>query len=264
MHVAEREKLILDLVRKRGFISFRDLDRSFDASPATLRRDLQRLEDLGALKRVRGGARAGADNQPAQSELRGIPFHENIGRNRAAKAAIGKAAAALCRAGEAIIIDGGSTTLQMCPHLENLNLQVLTNSLHIVNALLPQPGTRISLPAGAVFREQNIILDADDDAGAPSYRGDKMFLGAAAVDRHGLMQLDVILLQAERQLIDCAQQLILLVDSSKFDGPSGFVVCPLSDVDIIITDAGLKPEHRSMIEDAGVDLILADAVAEPR
>lgn len=261
MHATERETHILELVRRRGFISFRELDLSFDASPATLRRDLQRLEEVGAITRVRGGARA-VETPMNGAELRGIPFHDNISRNRAVKAAIGEAAAALCRPGEAVIIDGGSTTLQMCPHLEPLKLQVLTNSLHIVNALLPQPQTRITLPSGNVFREQNIILDAADEAGAVAYRGDKMFLGAAAIDRHGLMQLDVILLQAERRLIDCANQLIVLVDSSKFDGPSGFVVCPLSDVDTVITDAGIRDEHRAMIEEAGVQLIVTDVLPD--
>lgn len=260
MHAAEREKAILELVKRRGFISFRELDRTFDESPATLRRDLQRLEEQGAITRVRGGARADVEAASTGPELRGIPFHDNIGRNRAAKAAIGEAAAGLCRHGEAVIIDGGSTTLQMCPHLAPLKLQVLTNSLHIVNALLPQPDTRISVPSGNLFREQNIILDPGAEPGAVAYRGDKMFLGAASVGLQGLMQLDVILMQAERRLIDCAQQLILLVDSSKFDAPSGFVVCPLADIDTVITDAGIKDEHRAMFEDAGVQLIVVDVL----
>lgn len=262
MHAAEREKLILEMVRKRGFVSFKELDRKLDASPATLRRDLERLESIGAIARVRGGAKATQDGGANHPELRGVPFHENITRNRAAKQAIAEAAAQLCRPGEAIIIDGGSTTLQMCPHLADLNLQVLTNSLHIVSALLPQPKTRISLPAGTVFREQNIVLDPYEGEGAGRYRGSKMFLGAAAVGPHGLMQLDSLLLQAERRLIDSAEQLVVLVDSSKFDGPAGYVVCSLKDIDILITDAGIKKDQRKMLEEAGVQLIVVDALPE--
>jgi DeoR family ulaG and ulaABCDEF operon transcriptional repressor len=262
MHATEREKLILELVRKRGFVSFKELDRKLDASPATLRRDLDRLEGIGAIARVRGGAKATQEGASNATELRGVPFHENITRNRVAKQAIGEAAAALCRPGEAIIIDGGSTTLQMCPHLSELNLQVLTNSLHIVSALLPQPKTRISLPAGTVFREQNIVLDPYEGDGSARYRGSKMFLGAASVGPHGLMQLDSLLLQAERRLMECADQLVVLVDSSKFDGPAGYVVCPLTDIDILRTDAGVKKEHRKMLEDAGVRTVIVDAHPE--
>lgn len=256
MHAAEREKLILDLVRERGFISFRELDKRISASPATLRRDLERLEGEARIVRVHGGARSvtEANDEP---QLTGVPFHENIGKNADAKAAIGAAAARLCRIGEAIIIDGGSTTLQMCPHLDGLDLQVLTNSLHIVSALLPQARTRISVPGGVLFREQNIILSPYDSDGTGHYRASKMFLGAAAVGRHGVMQADVLLLQAERRLMDRADELVLLVDSSKFDASAGHVLCGLDAVDILVTDGGLAPASRQLIEDAGVQLIIA-------
>ena len=141
MHAAEREALILEALSPTGFVSYRDLESLLDASPATIRRDLSRLEDIGRLTRVHGGAKLaegsdGARSQPA-FQLNGTPFNQSITLNLAAKSAIGRAAAELCQPGEGVMIDGGTTTLQMCPHLAGLNLQVLTNSLHIVNALLP-------------------------------------------------------------------------------------------------------------------------------
>jgi DeoR family ulaG and ulaABCDEF operon transcriptional repressor len=259
MHAAEREQAILDLLRDRDFISFSELDRRLEASQATLRRDLGRLEADGRIVRVRGGARLAqpASRTDDQPHLRGIPFHENIALHRAEKEAIGRAAAALCMPGESIIIDGGSTTLQMCPHLAPLGLQVLTNSLHIASALLPQPNTRISLPAGSVFREQNIVLSPFEDDGAARYRASKMFLGAASIGRHGLMQTDVILVQAERRLLARADKTVVLVDSSKFDAPAGHVVCDLEEVDIVVTDRGLRPADAEMLKRAGVEVIVA-------
>jgi DeoR family ulaG and ulaABCDEF operon transcriptional repressor len=257
MHAAEREQAILDLLRDRDFISFSELDRRLEASQATLRRDLGRLEAGGRIVRVRGGARLAHPVTRAEdsSHLRGIPFHENIARHRAEKEAIGKAAAALCTPGESIIIDGGSTTLQMCPHLAPLGLQVLTNSLHIVSALLPQPNTRISLPAGSVFREQNIVLSPFEDDGAARYRASKMFLGAASIGRHGLMQTDVILVQAERRLLARADKTIVLADSSKFDAPAGHAVCDLEEIDIIVTNKRLAPSNADMLIKAGIEII---------
>jgi DeoR family ulaG and ulaABCDEF operon transcriptional repressor len=259
MHATERERLILELMRPRGFASYQEFIANLDASPATIRRDLERMAQEGQLVRVRGGAKlpsqAGAGAVPM---LSGVPFHENIAHHRKEKAAIGRAAAALCAPGEAVMIDGGSTTLQMCPHLEGLNLQVLTNSLHIVDALLPQPGTRVLVPAGSVFREQNIILSAAGEESMPRFHAPKLFMGAAAVGPHGIMQADVVLVAAERRLIDRAEQIVLLVDSSKFRGPSGNVVCGLEEIDVVVTDAGVTKDERRIVENAGAQLIIAD------
>lgn len=261
MHAAERERMILDSLGERGFVSFRDLEGRVAASPATIRRDLDRLEEAGIITRVRGGAKragqAGSTATAPEEGLSGIPFHENIGRNRAAKEAIGRAAARLCVAGEGVMIDGGSTTLQMCPHLDGLALQVLTNSLHIVSALLPQPTTRILVPAGQVFREQNIVLSAGGDDGMPRFHAPKLFMGAAAIGPAGLMQADVILVAAERRLIERADEIIVLVDSSKFSGSSGNVVCALDEIDVVVTDLEIDPRYTAMMEAAGIRVLIA-------
>lgn len=254
MHANERESVILKRLQMTGFLSFRDLDLLLAASPATLRRDLDRLEEQGKLKRVRGGAQLVVAEHIS---LSGVPFYENVGRNHPQKQAIGRAAAALCRQGEAVIIDGGSTTLQMCPHIESLGLHVLTNSLHIVSALQHQPGTRISVPAGAVFREQNIILSPYDDDGMSGFHASKLFMGAAAVGPRGPMLADALLIHAERRLLERANEVVLLVDSSKFERTGGHVLCDLSAIDMIVSDEGLAQEHHDMIVAADVRLIIA-------
>jgi DeoR family transcriptional regulator, ulaG and ulaABCDEF operon transcriptional repressor len=259
MHSSEREDIILGLIAAKGFVSFRELEGKIDGSPATIRRDLERLAAEGRLIRVRGGAKGagetGADALDQNLHLAGVPFHENIGLNRAAKAAIGEAAAALCQPGEGVMIDGGSTTLQMCPHLAGLNLQVLTNSLHIVSALINQTGTRVLVPSGAVFPEQSIILSVFGEDGMPRFHAPKLFMGAASIGPQGLMQADIVLVAAERRLIDRADEIIVLADSSKFDAPSGNVVCGLEEIDTVITDAAISTEARTMLEAAGIRVI---------
>jgi DeoR family ulaG and ulaABCDEF operon transcriptional repressor len=259
MHSAERDKLILETLDQRGFISFQDLEKHLTASAATIRRDLQRLDDAGLVSRVRGGVkRAGNSPETTGRTLSGVPFHENIHRNRPQKEAIGRAAAKLCSVGEGVMIDGGSTTLQMCPHLAGLNLQVLTNSLHIVNALLAQSGTRVLVPGGQVFPEQNIILSAGGDDGMPRFHAPRLFLGAASLGPAGLMQADIILVAGERRFIDRADEIIVMVDSSKFDGPSGHVVCHLDEIDTVITDSGIPPARIAMLEKAGARVVIAE------
>ena len=258
MHAAQRDAEITRLLNSQGFISFKQLCGRLEASSATIRRDLERLDAEGLIERVRGGARLRNGAKPVPSDrLVGAPFEENKTRFAEEKAAIGRAAAKLCERGEAIIIDGGTTTFQMCSHLEGLNLQVLTNSLHIVGELLPQPGARVSVPGGAVFREQNIILSPFEDDGINRYHATKLFMGAAAIGPRGLMQADVVLIQAEQKLMDKADQLIVLADSSKFRGSATFLVCGLDEIDIVITDAGLREADLDLLNAHEVEVIIA-------
>jgi DeoR family ulaG and ulaABCDEF operon transcriptional repressor len=256
MHAAERQQRIMESLRPTGFVSYRDLEVLLDASPATIRRDLSHLEAAGQIVRVHGGATLPDQVEDARPRLLGTPFDQSITQNLAAKKAIGKAAAALCAPGEGVMIDGGTTTLQMCPHLNGLGLQVLTNSLHIVNALLPQEGTRILLPSGAVFREQNIILAPAGEESMPRFHAPRLFMGAAAVGPHGPMQADPVLVAAERRLIDRAEEVILLVDSSKFAARSGTIVCGLDEIDTIITDGAISPDMFASMQDAGINILL--------
>jgi DeoR family transcriptional regulator, ulaG and ulaABCDEF operon transcriptional repressor len=253
MHAERREQTIMSMIEKGGFVSSRELDQCRIASAATVRRDLERLANAGRIVRVHGGAKM-PDSESAG--LSGVPFRENVRKNAAAKAEIGRAAAALCSAGESIIIDGGTTTLQMCPHLGGLELQVVTNSLHIVTALSRQPKTRIYMPAGALFREQNILLSPFEDDGTAHYKATKMFIGAAGVSPAGLLQTDVILLQAERRLMARASSVVLMVDSSKFKSQVGQALCALDDIDTVITDDGITPKDARMIKKAGVKLLV--------
>lgn len=259
MHRTEREGKILEALSASGFASYKAIEALLGASPATIRRDLSRLESRGAITRVHGGAKLVSPEdtrRDAEPHLLGTPFHQAITQNLAQKQAIGRAAAGLCTPGEGIMIDGGSTTLQMCPHLDGMGLQVLTNSLHIVMALLPQTDTRILVPSGSVFREQNIILAPAGEDSMPRFHAPKLFMGAAAVGPQGVMQQDVILVAAERRLVDRAEEVILLVDSSKFVSSSGAIVCGLDEVDVLVTDPGIPDEVAARLRDADVELIV--------
>lgn len=256
MHATERDGEILRLLQSQGFVSFKQLCQRLEASSATIRRDLDRLETQGAIARVRGGARLAAGHAAAE-RLVGAPFELNRHKHAAEKAAIGRAAAALCAPGEAVIIDGGTTTFQMCSHLAALELQVLTNSLHIVGELLPQSGTRISVPGGGIFREQNIILSPFEDDGANRYHAAKLFMGAAAVGPRGLMQADVVLIQAEQKLMSKADQLIVLADSSKFRASASFQVCDLGEIDAVVTDWGVTNDELEMLRAHQIEVIVA-------
>jgi DeoR family ulaG and ulaABCDEF operon transcriptional repressor len=82
-------------------------------------------------------------------------------------------------------------------------------------------------------------------------------MGAAAVGTRGLMQADVVLIQAEQKLMDKADELIVLADSSKLRMSASFVVCPLNEIDMLITDAGARPQEIEMLKGQGIKVVIA-------
>lgn len=253
MHASERERIIMAELGRQPFIGVAELVAATKASEATVRRDLKRLADSGRVNRVRGGVEM-RPRPTAVGHLQGTPFQRNLEENIAAKRAIAARAAALIAPGEPVIIDGGTTTFQMCPHLMTRDAQVLTNSLPIADQLIRNAACRLLMPAGEIFREQNIVLSPFDEDGIAHYAASKMFMGAAAITAAGLHQADSVLIRAERKLIDRARELIVLVDSSKFDRVASLILCPLERISRLITDEGISELHAAMLRDAGVAL----------
>ena len=181
--------------------------------------------------------------------------------NIAQKQAIARAAVALCEDGEPIIINGGTTTFQMVHPLATRRLQVFTNSFPIAEHLLKHSKNTILLPGGAIYREQNIILSPFDNDVSKNFYARRMFMGAQGVGPLGLMEADPLLIQAEQKLIGQAEELVLLVDSTKFRNRSSLVLCPLKRVHTLITDEGISDRDAAMLEAADINLIVAPVAA---
>ncbi len=237
-------------------VTIGELTSLLTASEATVRRDLSRMEHEGQLRRVRGGAEAAS---PGKSKpLVGQPrFESSRAVNSERKRFIAERAAALCQSSETIIIGAGSTAFAMAEIIADLELQVLTNSFPIGSFLFKHGQCRVILPGGELYREQGIILSPFDDDSFKNYFVSKLFLGAQAVGPQGLMQSDPTLVRAEQQLIDQCEKLIVLVDSSKFKQRASLILCPLGQIDILITDAGIDAESLKVLRDAGVEVLVA-------
>jgi DeoR family ulaG and ulaABCDEF operon transcriptional repressor len=259
LHEAERHRVILAAVQSRPVATVADLVELTGTSEATVRRDIAAMHVKGRLRRVRGGAEA--VNPPSQSALMGRPYSVNETINAGLKRAIAKEAVALCADGEPIIVNGGTTTFQMVFPLVDRRLQVFTNSFPIAEHLLRHSKNTVIVPGGTVYREQNIILSPFENDLSRNFYARKMFMGAQGVGPHGVMEADPLLIQAEQKLIGQADELIVMVDSSKFRARSSLILCPLERVDTVITDRGILEEDRQMLEAAGVRLIVADAGA---
>lgn len=259
MHEIERHRIILGEVTDRPVVTVAQLVELTGASEATIRRDIGALHVAGRLRRVRGGAEA--LRPPQTVGIAGRPFSVNEGVNVDKKRAIARAAVELCEDGESIIINGGTTTFQMVHHLARRRMQILTNSFPIAEHLLRNSKNTITLPGGAIYREQNIILSPFDNDVTRNFFAQRMFMGAQGVSPIGVMEGDPLLIQAEQKLINQAEELVLLVDSSKFGSRSSLILCPLERVHTVITDDEVSTRDAKLVEQAGIRLIVARRLA---
>ena len=262
MHETERHRIILSVVQDRPVATVVDLVSLTGASEATVRRDIATLHVQKRLRRVRGGAEA--ITPPQFVGLAGRPFSVNETINAAQKRAIARAAVALCEDGEPIIINGGTTTFQMVHPLSARRMQVFTNSFPIAEHLLKHSKNTLLLSGGAIYREQNIILSPFDNDVTRNFYARRMFMGAQGLGPLGLMEADPLLVQAEQKLIGQADELVVLVDSSKFRNRSSLILCPLSRIHVVITDDGITDREANMLEAAEIKLIVVPVAGSDR
>jgi DeoR family ulaG and ulaABCDEF operon transcriptional repressor len=257
---AERHRLIIKLLRERSVASVGDLVELLDASEATVRRDINALAEAGQIRRIRGGAEALTPRHEAH--LVGVPFALNRGLGAAPKRAIARAAAALVTDGSSIIINGGTTTHALVEFLADKQLDILTNSLPIVNALLATSRSRVVLPGGTVFREQNIVLSPYDQDTTEHFWGEQLFMGCYGINRFGLMEADPLIVQAQQKLLKRADKLIVMADARKLRQRSSMVVVGLDRVTTLITDDGATDEEIALFSERGIQVIRAPVLPE--
>ncbi len=262
MHESERHRIILSAVQERPVATVADLVTLTGASEATVRRDIATMHVQKKLRRVRGGAESIAP--PNFVGINARPFSMDEGIRIAEKRAIARAAVDLCDDGSPIIINGGTTTFQMVHPLTAKRLQVFTNSFPIAEHLLKHSKNTVLLPAGAIYREQNIILSPFDNDGSSHFWARRMFMGCRGLGPLGLMEGDPLLIQAEQKLIGQADELVVLADSTKFAKRSSMLLCPLARIHTVITDEGISDRDASMLEAADVRLIVAQVGASDR
>ena len=257
MHERERRQIILDAVRTKPVVTVRELVAATDVSPATLRRDLAKLDEMGQIRRVHGGVEA--KEQGFRPHLATRAFDANQALHVERKRAIAQTAANLCDDGESIIINAGTTTYQMVDFLRHRRLQILTNSLPIASELLVSSENRIVLPGGEIYREQGIILSPFDQDAIQHYSATKMFMSCFAVSPLGIIEGDPLIARAEAKLLSRAERLIVIADSSKFEPRGSMAVCPLSRVHTLITDDAAPSSALDPVRQAGVNVVIVHA-----
>ncbi|WP_296038653.1 DeoR/GlpR family DNA-binding transcription regulator [uncultured Agrobacterium sp.] len=259
MYESERHRIILSAIQEKPVVTVQDIAELTDASEATIRRDIASLHVQGKLRRVRGGAEA--VHPPQLGNLAARPFRVSESVNIDKKRTIARKAVDLCEEGDAIIINGGTTTFQMVHYMSARRLQVMTNSFAIAEHLVKHSKCNVSVPGGAIYRDQSLILSPFENDAIRNFYARRIFIGAQGVGSLGIMESDAMVIQSEQKLMRQAEELIVMVDSSKFRKRSSLILTPLDTVSTIITDEDISDEAARMVEAAGVTLVIAGTAA---
>jgi DeoR/GlpR family transcriptional regulator of sugar metabolism len=249
--VAERRKRVLDLVHRKGVIALEDIAREIEVSQSTLRRDLNYWHEQGVLKRTHGGAIYLGDSS-------GLPaLEDRLGRQTAEKRAIARAAAGRIRNGDAILLDGGTTTLEVARLLVGRPLQIVTNSLPIANLFASDRETDLIMLGGYVYPKTGVALGPMTVHSMHDVHVQQAILSCGGITEKGLFNSNLLLVETERQMLRCANEVVVVADHTKIGRQALAFLCELSAIDTLIVDTAVDEEQRRLVEEGGVRLLTA-------
>lgn len=254
MKPSERQDEIVRLVHRSGEISVDDLAERLNVSRETVRRDLSNLDAVGRLRKFHGGARVRAQtNSEPQAEG---PFALRLADNAATKRKIAYTAASLLSPGDAVFIDTGTTTLMLAEALVDLpSLVVITNSCRIAATVAANPDHRIFLIGGAYGADAGQSLGHLAVEQIRKFRARHAFLTVGAIDENCVMDFDAQETEIAQTMIERAEIITVLADSSKFGKCGIFEVAPWSRIDRLVTDQPLPLRLENALHGENVEIV---------
>jgi DeoR/GlpR family transcriptional regulator of sugar metabolism len=157
-----------------------------------------------------------------------------------------------------VLIDGGTTTFYLAQELLGQPLQLVTNSLPIANLFLNDDNVELILTGGLMYPRYGVLLGPTAENILSTIHTKTLFLSVAGIHNGGLYNQNLLLVQSERRMMEQAQEVVLLADSSKFGQQALARLGELSEIDTVVTDSGISNEHRRAVEGAGCQLIVAE------
>lgn len=250
----ERRGRLLELVRQRGFASLPDLAQELQVSPSTVRRDLDYLEETGTAKRTHGGVfyTGPSPKLPHFEQRQQVQLEK--------KRQIAAAAAQLVEETDTILMDGGSTTYELARLLVGRTIQVVTNSLPVATLFLSGGGQDLVLIGGYVHQRTGVCLGPYANGMLADLNVRRAFLSVAGISERGCFNSNLLLVETERAMMQAADEVIVLVDSTKFGHQSLARLCGLSEIHTFVVDDQIPPSWRERLMSAGAQVIVASAV----
>ncbi len=250
--ITERHQLILNKLKETGFVNVTELSKEFDVSAVTIRKDLKLLEELNLLYKSHGSATM---HNPYVAD-RNVNEKEKIMTDQ--KRLIAIKAASMVNNFENIILASGTTINELARQLKLVqNVTVISASLIASQVLTSYSGVEVIQLGGVVRRSSSSVVGPMAEKMLEGYSVNKLFLGVDGIDpEYGLTTTNALEASLNKYMIECAQQIIVLADSSKLNRKGFGKICPTERVDIIITDAEADVAIVKILEDKGVEVIL--------
>ncbi len=249
MLTAERRRSIMQTLQREGKVYASELSKLLHVSEDTIRRDLRELAAAGELQRVHGGA---LPRLPAS-------FIERQQQAPGAKAAIAQAAARLIRRDQIIILDGGTTPLQVAQHLPpDLRATVITHSPPVALALAEHPTVEVILIGGKLYKHELVAVGAATVQAFRHIRADLCFLGIGSMHPEvGISTFDLDEASVKRAMIASAAEVVALTPAEKLDTVAPYIVGPLSDLTHLVTERSVSNEVLAPYRALGITIVRA-------
>jgi DeoR/GlpR family transcriptional regulator of sugar metabolism len=251
MLTEERRQLILERLRSDGKVVAAELSSSLAVSPDTVRRDLGELAEAGLLRRVHGGA------LPATVGAR--PYSVRRRQAPVAKAAIARATSGLLRSGQVIMLDAGTTTLEVARHLPpELDATVITNSPPIAVALAEHPKVDVTVLGGMLEKDAQALVGAATIEALRSLRADVLVLGVCSLHPEvGITVTELEESYVKRAMIANAAEVIAVSSADKLGSAAPYVVGPLDELTHLVTERSCAAEQLAPYRALGIEVVLA-------
>jgi DeoR/GlpR family transcriptional regulator of sugar metabolism len=249
MLTAERRQYILEALRRDGKVLATELSAALNVSEDTVRRDLRELAEAGLLQRVHGGA---LPRSPAAAS-----FAIRQSQAPSAKAAIASAAAQLVRNGQVIVLDGGTTTLQVAQRLPlDLRATIVTNSPPIAVALAEHPTIEVIVIGGRLLKDSLVTVGAATLEALHMIRADLCMLGVCSLHPEiGISVPDLEEAHVKRAMIAGAAEVVALAGAEKLGTAVPYIVGPLSDLTHLVTERTVSDEMLAPYRAQGITIV---------
>lgn len=255
MHAEERQRRIEEYLNRVEFASLDELAELVDASPSTIRRDLQTLEPRGNVRRTHGGARL---VNPRSDEF---VFATRDTHELEEKEAIGRACAELVRPNQSLILDAGTTVFHVSRHLESKTPQILTNSLPIANHYAAHPRVEVVLSGGVIYPRIGVLVGPLAVEAFSKMHADAAIMSSGGLTFDGVTNSHGLLIDIQRTMIAAAGRVILCLDHTKLGRRSVSFLCPLDDIDVVVTDHRAPRDIVEGLRARGVEVVVAPPAA---
>jgi DeoR/GlpR family transcriptional regulator of sugar metabolism len=251
MLAEERRSRLLEMVRQRGFASLPDLAGELAVSESTVRRDLDFLEKSGEAKKTYGGVfYTGPSPKLPHFDMRQAAHWEE-------KRLIGRRAAELIEDGDAILLDGGSTTYELAQCLLGRPLQVVTNSLPVANLFASSDAADLVIIGGDIHPRTGVMLGPYANEMLSKINVRRAVISVAGINERGYYNSGRLLVETERAMMQAADEVIVVADSTKFGHSSVAHLCDLGAVQTHVVDHKISEDWRSRLSAAGVKVLVA-------